>query len=129
MTKISLDSFTQAYVEAMLWSSTDDNDVPLDRNYSINDIAPEAMERIKADCEKFQAEAGELIEADTCSRGGHGYSQFEQAGHDFWLTRNGHGAGFWDGDWPMNGDLLTQVSKSFGEVNPYVGDYGKIYLF
>ena len=25
--------------------------------------------------------------------------QCERIGHDFWLTRNGHGAGFWDGDW------------------------------
>jgi|TARA_R110000744_G_scaffold366338_1_gene475354 hypothetical protein len=27
------------------------------------------------------------------------FIECERIGHDFWLTRNGHGAGFWDGDW------------------------------
>jgi hypothetical protein len=34
--------------------------------------------------------------------------------HDFFLTRNGHGAGFWDGDY-KNGEKLTEIAKSFGE--------------
>ncbi len=42
----------------------------------------------------------------------------EQAGHDFWLNRNGHGAGFWDGDWPEPAaTTLDAASKAFGEVN------------
>ncbi len=40
------------------------------------------------------------------------------AGHDFWLTRNRHGAGFWDGDWPTYGELFTTIAESFGEVDP-----------
>ena len=48
-----LDAFTRAYVEAALWSSTDEsNDQggdPLDANYSIDDIAPETMELIVED--------------------------------------------------------------------------------
>lgn len=34
------------------------------------------------------------------------------AGHDLWLTRNGHGAGFWDGDW-RDHDVLCNVSEQF----------------
>jgi hypothetical protein len=50
-----------------------------------------------------------------------------QGGHDFWLTRNGHGAGFWDGDWPEEvGKRLTEASKKYGEVYLYVQD-GKIF--
>ena len=46
------------------------------------------------------------------------------AGHDFWLTRNGHGAGFWDGDWPaFQGEMFTNISKSFGEVHPVFEEY------
>jgi hypothetical protein len=41
---------------------------------------------------------------------------FEQAGTDFCFTRNGEGAGFWDGDW-SDGDSLTAVSKPFGTFN------------
>ncbi len=52
-----------------------------------------------------------------------------QAGHDFWLTRNGHGCGFWDGDWPEpQASLLTQASKAFGGVDPYVSDDGEVCL-
>lgn len=42
--------------------------------------------------------------------------EIPQAGHDFWLTRNGHGAGFWDGDWPKYGDMFDRIAKGFGEV-------------
>jgi hypothetical protein len=49
-------------------------------------------------------------------------------GHDFWLTRNGHGAGFWDGDWPKEaGDRLTKACEEFGEFDLYIGDDGMIY--
>jgi hypothetical protein len=44
----------------------------------------------------------------------------EYAGHDFWLTRNHHGAGFWDGDWEQSaGEKLTALAESFGEFNLY----------
>ena len=51
----------------------------------------------------------------------------EQAGHDFWLTRNRHGAGFWNGDWFNVSGSLTQLAQTFGEADLYVGDDGRIY--
>lgn len=39
--------------------------------------------------------------------------RMHEAGSDFHLTRNGHGAGFWDGDW-NNGDELSAKSKPYG---------------
>ena len=84
----TLDEFTKAYIEAALWSSTDDNDDPLDSNYSLSDIAPETLEKIKTDCKNFQDANGQLLIDG-------GWSM-EQAGHDFWLSRNGHGADFFD---------------------------------
>ena len=36
---------------------------------------------------------------------------------------------FWDGDWPANGDRLTEISKVYGECNLYIGDDGKVYSF
>jgi hypothetical protein len=38
----------------------------------------------------------------------------EQLGHDFSLTRNHHGAGFWDRGWGELGEALTEVAESFG---------------
>ena len=50
-------------------------------------------------------------------------------GHDLLLTRNHHGAGFWDGDWPKGvGKRLTDAADRLGEVYPYVGDDGLIYI-
>lgn len=37
-----------------------------------------------------------------------------EAGSDFHLTRNGHGAGFWDGDWDDIGKQLTELSRPYG---------------
>lgn len=118
-----LDIFTASYIEAALWSTNDESGVPLDRNHSPEDIAPATLEKMIADCEKFQAENA----ADLATYDHPQYCSEEMGGHDFWLTRNGHGAGFWDGDWEKAvGERLTKASKAFGEFDLYVGDNGKI---
>lgn len=44
----------------------------------------------------------------------------ERAGHDFFLTRNRHGAGFWDGDWPKRlGEQLTAEAHAYGSANVF----------
>src|SRR4051812_28061406 len=122
----SLDEFTRAYIECALWSSTDDNDKPLDSgDYEISD---ETRDRMIADCKDFQEKYGELIseEARTYSSQ---WSAEALAGHDFWLTRNRHGAGFWDGDWQEPAATqLTDAAHKYGECNLYVGDDGKVYV-
>jgi hypothetical protein len=43
-----------------------------------------------------------------------------RAGHDLWLTRNHHGAGFWDGDWPDEaGRILTDGAHRLAERGVY----------
>ena len=110
----ALDEFTRAYLEAALWSSTDEDGQPLDINYGIDDIDPECLQRMIDDCARFQAENEEILaEAEVSSR----YSIDEQAGHDFWLTRNRHGAGFWDGDWSEPyATQLTEAAEAFHSV-------------
>ena len=44
----------------------------------------------------------------------------EMLGHDLWLTRNGHGCGFWDRDLGELGELLTALCELMGEVDLYV---------
>jgi hypothetical protein len=128
MTK-QLDEFTLAYIEAALWASNDESDgsggEPLDANYTINDIAPETLEKMVADCDRFQKEnAADIATGDDHPQ----YTASERAGHDFWLTRNGHGAGFWDGDWEeAAGERLTAACEAYGEYNLYVSDDGLIY--
>ena len=134
-TTTQLDEFTAAYVECALWSSNDNADESggesLDVNYGREDIHPDTLAEMVDDCQDFLASFGSLVPSDRLSR----------AGHDFWITRNHHGAGFWDGDWkdPLPsghesagayrtvGDYLTAMSHPYGSVNLYVGDDGMIH--
>jgi hypothetical protein len=38
-------------------------------------------------------------------------------GHDFYLTREGHGAGFWDRGLGELGDYLTKIAKWSGAAS------------
>lgn len=106
-----LDEFTLGYVLAALWT-TDPS--PGQGDYTetglslVDSIPSYWMEQAIADCERFQAENAELLEqAEDDSRNG----------HDFWLTRNGHGTGFWDRGYPDEiGDALTVAAHAFGEA-------------
>lgn len=132
---VDLDTFMQHYVIAMLWATNDESDesggVPMDDNYGPENLASEARKEIRDECRAFLQSVGHLITADNFKgkSGGH----VENGGHDFFLTRCGHGVGFWDGDWKSDDLLggehgpLTKAAKEAGEVWPYVGDDGKIY--
>lgn len=51
-------------------------------------------------------------------------------GIDLWLTRNGHGAGFWDGDWPEDVEKkMTNYSKKLGENYVFVYDNAIFFEF
>lgn len=123
----TLDKFTRGYIDCALWSSTDEEGKPLDKNFDISDLAPECLTRMIDDCAKFQEQNGELLTSEHYNFAVK-YDISEYAGHDFWLTRNRHGAGFWDGDWVSPaGDRLTVAAHNFGECDLYVGDDRKIY--
>ena len=124
----SLDDFTGAYVEAALWSSTDDDGSPLDSNYDVDDIDHKTLEKMKADCKQFKKDMAEYL-YPTQDRH-ENKKRDEQGGHDFWLTREGHGAGFWDSDrvWSEEeGKIMTEYCRKKGGFDLYVGDDGKIY--
>ena len=108
------------YLKAALWAETDDNDDPLEDNYTARDIDSGSISKAKRDIKKFVQMAGDLLMVDG--------NDEEQIGHDLWLTRNGHGAGFWDGDYPEAGDELTKLCERLGEKYIYVGDDGKVYI-
>lgn len=120
--------FVQSYIESALWSSTDFDGVPLDDSkYANAELAPETLKRFEADCEKFQAESDAIINSVTEYHAVSSLSR-QPIAHDFWLTRNRHGAGFWDGDYPKEiGEALTKLAHSFGECDLYIGDNGQIY--
>ena len=125
-----LDDFTRAYLECILWAENDESTPsgggPLENNYDLDDFAPEALAQAVADCRRFQEEnAADLALYDHFL-----YTPAELGGNDLWLTRNRHGAGFWDRDClPKEaGERLTEAAKKIGECYMTVGDDGNIYL-
>ena len=112
----------QSYLVTALWSSTGEDENPLDDDYDIRDFSKEDLYRAKRDLINFFNMAEELLDKEKEQ----GITEGRIA-HDFWLTRNGHGAGFWDGDYE-NGDELTEIAGKFKGIDIYVGDDNKIYF-
>lgn len=114
MSNINNTEFLNAYLECALWSSISmDTDEPLDADYNADDFDAESLAKAKQDCDDF-------IEANRKDLEAVGDSS--QHGHDFWLTRNGHGAGFWDKGYGDIGTRLTEASKVYGESTIIEGD-------
>lgn len=106
----SLDDFTLGYIEAMLWTGRHyfDEHCEGDHNledYYASDISEDGLRSIVADCKDFQASNVELLTLA---------GNDAQNGHDFLLTRNGHGCGFWDRGYGTVGDALSDASKTYG---------------
>jgi hypothetical protein len=98
---------------------------PLDANYTEEDIAPDTLKQMLADCTAFCETHADLLADIPQLR--QEWSADEQNGHDFWLTRNGHGAGFWDRGYGELGRQLTDAAHAYGTFDLYVGDDGMIH--
>jgi len=127
---MNIDQFTNGYITAALWSSTGDSGEPLDATHAPEDLPQETRETMESDCRKFfeqcNGDLWEYKEKRTIPIDAE-YTASDCAGHDFWLTRCGHGAGFWDRGIGETGNRLTDAAEKFGNVDLYVGDDGKVY--
>jgi hypothetical protein len=113
------DAFTHAYLEAAEFF---DCHADFPELHASKGFSNAFVVRSIADCRRLQdTQVAELGTAYTT-----GYTP-RQAGIDYWLTRNGHGAGFWDRDLGDVGDRLTAAAEADGMVDLYVGDDGRIY--
>lgn len=119
--------FFAAYIACALWATNDNSrptgGEPLDLNHVGGDIAPESYARMRADCARFFADNFATLSAVESPR----YTA-ANAGHDLWLTRNGHGAGYWDRGLGAQGGTLTEAAKAMGECDLDLGDDGRIHL-
>ena|SRR5688572_13245568 len=132
-----MDEVIVAYIECALWSEScqgtacptipdtvcygEDCDKSLsDLNFSIDSLSPDASRDMEADLEGFVKSC--LEQRPNVFDG----ISPDMIGHDFWLTRNGHGAGFWDRGLGERGDWLTSMAKPFGEAHLYVNANGEV---
>lgn len=109
------------YIGSALWATNLDNGEPMDLKYDVEDLHPDTRDKLKTEMNQFIEKYAYLIDDEDRNTG------LDYFVHNFWLTRNGHGAGFWDGDY-VNGDALTDACKEYGEIYLYVGDDGLIYI-
>lgn len=129
MTYDECDDFTKGYIKAALWLF-DPEPGPGDwdgkERELIPSLAPEAIQIMADVCQQFQTDNKSVLDRAYCD-GASSYTQ-ERAGHDFWLTRNHHGAGFWDRGLGSIGDHLAEAARVYGSADLYRGDNGLIYV-
>lgn len=107
-----MNRFLEGYLECAAWLCEGDD--AREAQFSADFLAQAA-----GDCAAFQAQNAELLALA---------GDDAQNGHDFWLTRNHHGAGFWDRGYPdAIGNALTEAAHKAGERDLYVGDDGMVY--
>lgn len=123
-----LSKFLVAYLECAVWASTDtrneegDDSSFLDNGFDRHSIGIKAYEQALKECTEFVSTNAEDLELYAKS------FSAEHAGHDFWLTRNGHGAGFWDRGLVEVGEHLTEAAERAGERDLYAGDDDELYF-
>lgn len=109
----SFDEFTTAYIHCALWAENDDNGEQFNSNWKMSDFSVESLLAIKQECEEFQKQNSELLDQvynlypnATCLDHAKAF-----AGHDYWLSRNGHGTGYCDRELGDIGEQLHDACK------------------
>ena len=127
------DEFFNHYIICALWSSTDTNlegeNINLDNEYSINDIDKDALKQLREEAEKFYNENKHLFKYEEHFKGDGYYSDAMLAGHDFWLSSHGHGAGFFDRNDLEHRGLLQERARACKEINLYIGENNLLYIY
>jgi hypothetical protein len=83
------DPLSRGYLDAALWSSADGEGMPLDQNHGVDAIHPHSLGHMVADVHDFRDSLPDHLKDAVDANP-------SRAGHDFWLSRNGHGSGFFD---------------------------------
>lgn len=112
----------QAYITAMCWASVDEEGNPFDSSY---DLSQQALDAACIACTRFLDVHGKDLELVLSTSPEYNY---EQAGHDLFLNREGHGAGFWDRGLGHFGEVFSKYCDSIGRAEPYIGDDQLIYM-
>lgn len=113
-----IDDFTREYLTAAMFTDQPEEwctpgEFQESERANIGRMTVDTIRKAAGDCKRFRELASAAgIDIDD-------FDHYEQmsAARDFWYTRNGHGAGFWDGDWEKSiGEKLTSISKMFQET-------------
>jgi hypothetical protein len=131
----TLERIADGYLECAAWASTQSgrtrhgrrDDKPLEdfqadwtqgARLEARKLAQDFYTSNAEDCESYFSKRGAVSD---------GSSAEECLGHDLFLTRNGHGTGFWDRGLGELGDRLSKAAKVYGSHDCYVHK-GRIYF-
>ena len=118
----TFEDFREGYVEAMLWANTYSiTGEELAVEPTVNDLDSETQLQLSNDARTFYDTNLRLLTEAATAR------PWSHLGHDFALTRNRHGAGFWDRGLGTCGEKLTVEAQAMGESNLFVDDDGIVY--
>ncbi len=117
--------FYNSFIAALLWSAAGDGDNG--DEFEDNDasgIHPHVADQLRAQCNQFCTQnESDLQKAKEEVR----YT-IDHAGHDFALSRNGHGSGYFDRKLGEVGARLQRAAEDFGPAEAYLGEDGSIYV-
>jgi len=127
----NMNAMTRSYLETLIWSETIWPEVEggtfewegcsyregdsLDNLIEAEDLPKSIVEQAKEDCAGFVSYVEETLGFDVEL-----HFDSKSVGHNFLLSRNGHGAGFFDGLWEVEGvnynRKLQEAAETFGTI-------------
>ena len=125
----ALDDMTNGYLEALLWTSNPNEDGQnlLELGYGIDDIPKAVRDGVRDLFRAVVACHPLAVRLYGVERQGSCVIVWEHFGHDFLLTRDGHGAGFWDRGLGELGEHLSQIARPLGDSEYlYVSEDGTL---
>lgn len=127
--KLNMTTGLESFVRDYLDTALQDFQLTLRDEGNDIDLDPGALAKMTADATVFWNRNGPYILAREEHNDRGEWNIAQRAATDFWLTRNGHGAGFWDRPelWGPYTDKFTADSEWFGNLYLYLGDDGKVY--
>lgn len=103
------------YLATALWTEELDD-------LSIHDFSVPTKAVATEELKHFMLLAGSFLEGSPATP--------SNIGHDFWLSRSSHGAGFWDRPelYGTQGGVLTELAGTYRSAHVFIDDHGVPYI-
>lgn len=116
---IDLNDAEAGMLTSALWTLSDDDGNPVGDDLTVDNFDPATRAELRGDLAVFLLTNVEDLEDSGLSA--------NQIGHNFWLTRNGHGTGFWDRGIGEAGVRLSEACKAFRDYYLDLDSDGLVY--
>lgn len=117
LTQEDLVEVLKGYLTGAIWTEGETTD-----KFTIDDLSEDSQIQAYIDIKEFIKNAGEDAVSEAVEE--HGLSHL---GMDIWLTRNSHGAGFFDHSYEHEDELMKAAHDLKG-VELYVGDDNELHF-